>query len=67
MAGLDEREREIVTARWLTEKPATLEDLGKRLSLSRERVRQLEHRAVQKLRTWAAEQSVPELLDPVLT
>lgn len=45
----------------------TFQDLANRLGISKERVRQLEHRAVQKLRTWAAEQSVQELLDPVLT
>ena len=38
-----------------------------RLGISKERVRQLEHRAVEKLRSWAAEQSVQELVDPVLT
>jgi RNA polymerase sigma-32 factor len=32
------------------DEPETLEQLGKRLGVSRERVRQLEHRAKQKLR-----------------
>ena len=55
MAGLEQREREIITARWLTEKPATLEDLGKRLSLSRERVRQLEKHALECIRAKVGE------------
>ena len=45
----------------------TFQDLANRLGISKERVRQLEHRAVEKLRSWAAEQSVQELVDPVLT
>ncbi|MEE3370488.1 MAG: sigma-70 family RNA polymerase sigma factor [Planctomycetota bacterium] len=45
----------------------TFQDLANRLGISKERVRQLEHRAVQKLRNWAAEQSVQDLVDPVLT
>ena len=45
----------------------TFQDLANRLGISKERVRQLEHRAVQKLRNWAAEQAVQDLVDPVLT
>ncbi|MEO5367288.1 MAG: RNA polymerase sigma factor RpoH [Magnetococcus sp. WYHC-3] len=51
LANLDPREREIVLARVMSERPATLEDLGVRLGVSRERVRQLEKRALDKLRT----------------
>jgi RNA polymerase sigma-32 factor len=48
---LDERERMIVTERLLADgEGATLADLGKRLKLSRERVRQLESRVKNKLR-----------------
>jgi RNA polymerase sigma-32 factor len=47
---LSERERRIVWARLATEQPETLEQLGKRLGVSRERVRQLESRARLKLR-----------------
>lgn len=47
---LDEREREIVQRRLLDDDPATLASLGERLGLSRERVRQLERRAQDKLR-----------------
>ncbi len=46
---LDEREREIVRARNLRDEPETLEDLSKRFGVSRERVRQLEERALAKL------------------
>ncbi len=46
---LDEREREIVRARNLCEEPETLEELSKRFGVSRERVRQLEERALAKL------------------
>jgi RNA polymerase sigma-32 factor len=46
---LDEREREILTERRLRENPMTLEELGVRFGVSRERVRQLENRAFAKL------------------
>jgi RNA polymerase sigma-32 factor len=46
---LDDREREIVRARNLCDEPETLEDLSKRFGVSRERVRQLEERALAKL------------------
>ena len=47
---LSERERTIIRRRRLMEDGATLEELGKVLGVSKERVRQLEHRALQKLR-----------------
>ncbi|MFZ5930549.1 MAG: RNA polymerase sigma factor RpoH [Pseudomonadota bacterium] len=46
---LSEREREILTARRLREEPATLEDLSQEYNISRERVRQIEVRAFEKL------------------
>jgi RNA polymerase sigma-32 factor len=46
---LDPRERAIVEARNLRDEPETLEDLSKRFGVSRERVRQLEERALAKL------------------
>jgi RNA polymerase sigma-32 factor len=49
MDGLNAREREIITARRLSENPATLEDLSQRFGVSRERVRQIEVRAFEKL------------------
>ena len=50
LAVLSDRERRIVWARLATEQPPTLEQLGERLGVSRERVRQLESRARLKLR-----------------
>lgn len=50
LSTLSERERRIVRARMMTEEPATLEQLGKRIGVSRERVRQLESRAKEKMR-----------------
>jgi RNA polymerase sigma-32 factor len=48
---LDEREQMIVKARLMTEDPPTLQELGLRLGVSKERVRQLEERARTKLRS----------------
>lgn len=47
---LSEREQTIIHRRRLVEDGATLEELGKVLGVSKERVRQLEHRAMQKLK-----------------
>jgi RNA polymerase sigma-32 factor len=47
---LDERERMIVRERFMKEDPPTLQELGVRLGVSKERVRQLEERARAKLR-----------------
>ena len=46
---LNERERHILTERRLQEDPTTLEDLSKVYGISRERVRQIEVRAFEKL------------------
>jgi RNA polymerase sigma-32 factor len=50
MDKLNERERFIVRERKLRDEPRTLESLGEELSLSKERVRQLEAAAFQKMR-----------------
>jgi len=47
--GLDGREREIIISRRLSEPPSTLEDLSQKYGISRERVRQIEVRAFEKL------------------
>ncbi len=50
LAQLNEREREILVERRLRDEPLTLEDLSRRFHVSRERIRQLEVRAVEKLK-----------------
>jgi RNA polymerase sigma-32 factor len=50
LARLDERERFIVEHRILTDAPMTLKDVGAHFGFSRERARQLELRAKEKLR-----------------
>jgi len=49
MASLNERERHILSERRLKDEPATLEDLSQQYGISRERVRQIEVRAFEKL------------------
>jgi RNA polymerase sigma-32 factor len=49
MEALNDRERFIITQRRLIDDPKTLESLGEHFSLSRERVRQIEARAMQKI------------------
>jgi RNA polymerase sigma-32 factor len=49
MGHLNERERDILTHRRLREQPTTLEDLSQKYGISRERVRQIEVRAFEKL------------------
>jgi len=49
MKSLNDRERHILTERRLRENPTTLEDLSQHYGISRERVRQIEVRAFEKL------------------
>ena len=49
MAVLNERERDILVQRRLSEEPVTLEDLSDSYGVSRERIRQIEVRAFEKL------------------
>ena len=46
---LDEREQAVIRSRMLTETPMTLEELGEKFGISRERVRQIEKKAFEKL------------------
>ena len=50
LAALPERDREILVARRLTDPALTLEALAQKYKISRERVRQIEERAFDKLR-----------------
>ena len=51
LACLDDRSRHIIEARWLREKDtATLHDLAEELGVSAERIRQIEAKALQKMR-----------------
>ena len=49
MKVLNEREKKIITARRLSEEPMTLEVLSKKFNISRERIRQIETKAFEKL------------------
>ena len=50
MSDLTEREKEIISSRQLSDEPKTLEELSKVFKVSRERVRQIEVKAFEKLR-----------------
>jgi len=47
---LNDRERRIFEARHLTDEPPTLEELAEKFNVSRERIRQIEVRAFEKVR-----------------
>jgi RNA polymerase sigma-32 factor len=49
MKILNNREKEIITARRLSEEPKTLEELSQKYQISRERIRQIETKAFEKL------------------
>ncbi len=51
ISTLNEREKTIIQLRKLKEKSITLDELGKMLKISKERVRQIETKALQKLKT----------------
>ena len=46
---LNDREKEIISLRKLKDKPVKLEELSKKFNISRERVRQIEEKAFEKL------------------
>ena len=48
--ALNEREKFIINSRQLNEKPKTLDEIGKQLKISKERVRQIESSSLKKLR-----------------
>jgi len=49
---LPQRERDIVARRHLQDDPCTLNELGQEMGISKERVRQLEERALERIRTY---------------
>jgi RNA polymerase primary sigma factor len=61
MAPLGDREKEVLRLRYGlgTDREYTLEEIGRRLSVTRERVRQIESRALQKLRAARQSAEVP--------
>jgi len=56
---LTERERDIIQERRLKDDPATLEDLSQKYGVSRERVRQIEVRAFEKLQAAMQPRQIP--------
>ena len=59
---LNEREREIFVARRLSEDPSTLEDLSSKYDVSRERIRQIEVRAFEKIQKAVQKASTNSLI-----
>lgn len=55
LSGLDERSRDILAQRWLSEEKSTLHELADKYGVSAERIRQLEKNAMKKLRSAIAE------------
>jgi len=51
LATLDDRSRDIVAQRWLSDDKLTLQELAGKYEISAERIRQLENNAMKKLRT----------------
>ena len=50
LKDLDDRSRDILQQRWLSDKKSTLHELASKYSISAERIRQLENNAIKKLR-----------------
>jgi RNA polymerase sigma-32 factor len=50
MARLDDRSRDILQRRWMTDDKATLHELADKYGVSAERIRQIESNALGKLR-----------------
>jgi RNA polymerase sigma-32 factor len=63
MQSLNDRERHILTERRLKDDPTTLEDLSKEFGISRERVRQIEVRAFEKLQKAIKQRVVEQQID----
>lgn len=55
LEDLDPRSKEILTARWLSEQKTTLHQLAGRFGVSAERIRQIEKRAMEKMKATLAD------------
>ncbi len=69
LENLDRRERLIIRSRYALgahRRVRTFQDLGNRLGISKERVRQIEHRAVEKLKAMAEQMNIDELSGAVV-
>jgi RNA polymerase sigma-32 factor len=64
MEKLDSRERHILSQRKLIDTPRTLDELSKEYSVSRERIRQIEARAFEKLQKYIKELAIDNNLWP---
>ena len=51
LADLDDRSKDILASRWLTDQKATLHELAGKYNVSAERIRQLEKNAMKKVKT----------------
>lgn len=58
MSQLNEREQYIITARKLSDSPMTLEDLSSHFSVSKERIRQIEEKAMEKMISYVSSNQV---------
>ena len=67
MSALNEREQHILTERRLKDDPVTLEDLSKVYDVSRERIRQIEVRAFEKLQRRMRELASDKKMIPALS
>ena len=62
---LNDREKEILYARRLNDEPITLEDLSKKYKISRERIRQIENKAFEKVQKYMLNSARSKNLLPV--
>jgi RNA polymerase sigma-32 factor len=61
LSELSAREQTIIKERRLRDEARTLEDLGRDLGISKERVRQIEHRALEKLKSSLQQRSIDRI------